>query len=81
MHKRNFGMLAVLASALTMNIFTLPALSPRPPKIRSVQRKRRKTAPKSWGRVSHLNRSRHWPYAATYKEARRISPYPDRPVR
>ncbi len=28
-----------------------------------------------------LNRSRHWDYAETYKEARLISPFPHIPVR
>jgi hypothetical protein len=28
-----------------------------------------------------LNRSRHWAYAETYKDARRISPFPTMPVR
>lgn len=28
-----------------------------------------------------LNRSQHWPYAASYAEARRISPVPNNPVR
>lgn len=28
-----------------------------------------------------LNRSRHWRRAASYRQARTISPFPDRPVR
>jgi hypothetical protein len=28
-----------------------------------------------------LNRSNKWPYAATYKEAREKSPFPERPIR
>lgn len=32
-------------------------------------------------RYSRLNRSRHWDYAETYKEARAMSPFPHRPVR
>lgn len=31
--------------------------------------------------LSRLNRSRKWPYARTYQEAREISPFPERPVR
>lgn len=80
MHKRNFGLLAILATALTGNIFSMPVLQATPPAIRSVRQARRK-APRGWRRVSRLNRSQHWKFAATYKEARAISPYPDRPVR
>lgn len=32
-------------------------------------------------RASNLNRSKHWEYAETYKEARLLSPFPHRPVR
>lgn len=28
-----------------------------------------------------INRSRKWDYAETYKDARAISPYPQRPIR
>lgn len=31
--------------------------------------------------ASRLNRSRHWDYAATYKDARAISPFPLNPIR
>lgn len=31
--------------------------------------------------ASPLNRSRNWPYAETYADARAISPFPSRPVR
>jgi hypothetical protein len=32
-------------------------------------------------RLYRLNRSRRWRPARTYQEARRISPFPERPVR
>lgn len=32
-------------------------------------------------RINRLNRSQYWRPARTYQEARRISPFPERPVR
>lgn len=37
--------------------------------------------PKSHRTINTLNRSRKWKRANSYKHARAISPYPDRPVR
>lgn len=34
-----------------------------------------------WRRSSKLNRSSKWDYAETYEEARKLSPFPNRPVR
>ena len=39
------------------------------------------TKPKAWRTIPRLNRSQHWPRARSYKHAREMSPFPERPVR
>lgn len=61
---------AGLASA-----FSAPAWNPFASAARELLPRRRIR------RVYRLNRSRYWRPARTYLEARRISPFPERPVR
>lgn len=62
------GILASLAIALPAIAVEAPSLMRRMPRTRV-------------HRFPRLNRSRHWRPAQSYVHARRISPFPDRPVR
>jgi hypothetical protein len=70
--RRGYGMMAAAAAMLFS-----PAAIVEP--LKQSTRKRIQIA--SQLPQSNLNRSRHWDYAATYKDARMISPFPQRPVR
>lgn len=73
-----FRHIAIMASALVaLPVFATPA-SQRAEYVARRERQARRVFER---RARSLNRSRHWPKAETYKDARRISPYPDRPVR
>lgn len=73
---------AAMGMALTpVTPSTEKAISAEAPKPMQRQKKQRAPNPMSWGRTSNLNRSRKWKYAATYADARAISPFPARPVR
>jgi len=65
--------LAALASALTaaMPLHMRPKRGYGP----------RHTGGSGWRTIHRLNRSQNWRPAKSYKHARSISPYPDRPVR
>lgn len=70
-----FGMLAALAEAMLSPIAVIGS-----PSVTSPRRAPRRAQVAHYRR-SNLNRSKRWPYAETYADARRISPFPDRPVR
>lgn len=73
-----FRHLAVMGTAL----MALPVYSvPTTQRAEYVARQERQARRRFERRARSLNRSRHWAPAETYKDARRISPYPDRPVR
>ena len=71
-------------SAFVAALLSLAALPPaaifaaRP----QVQRNVRRTVRREYRRKeTRLNRSRHWEFADTYKQARAMSPVPHNPVR
>lgn len=74
MRHRGLGMLAAL-SAYGL-LAPMPVISQAEPKQAA-----RQTVAATSRKESRLNRSKHWPHAETYQEARDLSPFPDRPVR
>lgn len=67
---------AALAAAAAM-AGTMVAVAPSRPERVNGPAERSPTYPKSW----RINRSRRWPYAATYADARAMAPDPHRPIR
>ncbi len=82
MRSSRFGILGNLAAAAAaMAIAPAAIIEPDRPS-QAVQRTSRQRVQVSQHRpVARLNRSRRWPYAETYADARAISPFPNRPVR
>lgn len=74
MRSSRLGVLSGLAAAAAAVSITRPA-------IIQVQEFPMRRVALSERRESQLNRSRHWNYAETYKEARAMSPTPWTPVR
>lgn len=73
-----------LAAALTLGLggaFTVPLKPMIESSTPRVQVKRKWKFAGGLASRASLNRSRHWPSAAGYQDARRKSPFPDRPVR
>jgi len=76
------GILGAIAAALTTFSAAVPLQVALRPDFGTPSRPSRRAAPRRWRvRGARLNRSQNWPYAATYKEARAMSPFPNRPVR
>jgi len=67
-----------LAAALAQPIAAITISAPR--EVKSEARQRRPPMA-IYAPPPRLNRSRHWAYADSYENARRISPFPHRPVR
>ena len=80
MRLSRIGYIGLAAAAIGMlaPTFTPPAIHAQ---MTTTKKRRREVAPISIYRESRLNRSRKWAYAETYADARRISPFPNRPVR
>lgn len=66
---RRFAMSALAAAAATVSLAGSFGYGPA------------HTRPSGYRTINRLNRSRRWPRARTYAEARAISPYPERVVR
>ena len=75
-HSRMGAMVAAAAAAMIPNIAVAAPSQPSISRQTLRQQEVSSRLPESC-----LNRSRHWDYAWTYKEARFISPFPHRPVR
>jgi hypothetical protein len=72
------------AAAMTILARALPPMAPGfflQPHITSMRQRLPRAPRVIERRAPRLNRSRHWPFAETYKDARRISPVPLSPVR
>jgi len=70
---------ALLAAILPFLAMPPAAVFASPPRI---QRNVRRTVRREYRRKgTRLNRSRHWEFADTYKQARAMSPVPHNPVR
>jgi hypothetical protein len=83
MYRRN-SLMGIVIGTIAAGLLSAGAMvptfkvGPSPSMISTQPTRKRRTAGNGAGR---LNRSRHWRPARTYKEARAISPFPDRPVR
>ena len=77
MRRMSIGVVAAAAAALVGGAGVEdPVPTPKPRK--AVRRPQVSMNPTP---APTLNRSNKWDYAASYKDARAISPYPNRPVR
>lgn len=84
--RKIMGMAGMVAAAAMMvaPASTIQIVARDEDEARAEKKRERAPAPQriSLNRGSSpLNRSRRWPYAATYKEARTISPFPLNPIR
>lgn len=82
MLSRRYGMMMLsLAASIAMIVPPSLQIQDEPRLAPETKRELRRAPIRRQRRAPRLNRSRHWAYAETYKDARRVSPYPHRAVR
>lgn len=70
---------AATAAMATITITNEPNIRPAP-RLKKQRQEHVQVQP-YYSKSPGLNRSRHWPPASSYADARAMSPYPNRPVR
>ncbi len=79
-YHRPYGLLAAAAAGILAIATPMQQLAAVVPPQIEVKAKKKKLR-RGYHKTSRLNRSKHWRRAASYKEARAMSPFPERPVR
>jgi len=81
--KARLGLMGRIGAAMMLGIAGAPLMSPLAAVVRyqASPSRRRHARQMQERKLRPLNRSRHWPPAYSYKDARRKSPFPNSPVR